>query len=372
MKRLIRAVLTLLGAVIFLLIARLLFISGLWVPSGGWHWVNIAGFALVGGIVSFALAPVFIEKMETLLESITERFSAVPLFDAVLGAVGALLGLFVASFITKPILALSVPLAGNMLGVLLSVLCYLVLVVVGIRLALRYRSEILGALTYAREGFQERKHNRAEKRETTEEKEGLSASPKILDTSVLIDGRIEGVIDSGFLEGSLIISHYVLEEMQHIADSADRLRRERGRRGLDLVQRLQERQNCEVVIDKQVMDSPKEVDMKLLVLTRNHRGSIVTNDYNLNKVASVQEIPVLNINDLANAVKTVVFPGEQIRVKILREGKEAEQGLAYMEDGTMIVVDRGKSHIGEEVDTEVTSVLQTAAGKMIFVKLLES
>ena len=196
-----------------------------------------------------------------------------------------------------------------------------------------------------------------------EEFEPPIACPKILDTSVIIDGRIFEVMRAGFLEGTIVVSHYVLEELQHISDSSDPLRRERGRKGLDHIH--------EIIIDNREISKPKEVDSKLLVLTQQYDGRLVTNDFNLNKVATVQNIPVLNVNDLANALKPIVIPGEHMTVSVIKHGKEPEQGLGYLEDGTMIVVENGRDAIGQTVDTIVTSVLQTSAGKMIFTRIPE-
>nr|WP_245544068.1 PIN domain-containing protein [Peptoniphilus timonensis] len=193
--------------------------------------------------------------------------------------------------------------------------------------------------------------------------------PKVLDTSVIIDGRILDIVKAGFIEGPLVVPVFVLEELQHIADSADALKRNRGRRGLDTVAEIQELKNVEVIIYKGKIEEIPEVDSKLLKLAIDLNGKIVTNDFNLNKVARVQNLDVLNINELANAVKPLYLPGEEMDILIVREGKEHNQGLAYLDDGTMIVVENGKDLIGEKVNVVVTSALQTSAGKMIFAKL---
>ncbi len=198
---------------------------------------------------------------------------------------------------------------------------------------------------------------------------GQYHSPKILDTSVIIDGRIADICDIGFIEGTLIIPRFVLRELQNIADSADSLRRARGRRGLDMLKRIQEDSNkVDVQIYEEELERDEKVDTKLVELAKRLDAKVITNDFNLNKVAQIDGVSVLNVNDLANAVKPAVLPDEQLVVKVLKEGKEAGQGIGYLDDGTMVVVDGGKFYMGREIRVVVTSVLQTAAGKMIFAK----
>lgn len=192
---------------------------------------------------------------------------------------------------------------------------------------------------------------------------------KILDTSVIIDGRISDITETGFIEGSIIIPQFVLNELQHIADSSDPVKRTRGKRGLEVLHHIQKQVNVDVKIVDRDYPNVKEVDSKLIELAKEVGGKIITNDSNLNKVAELQGIEVLNINALANALKPVVLPGEEINVKILKEGKEVGQGVAYLDDGTMIVIDNGKRLMGKNVDVVVTSVLQTPAGRMIFARL---
>ncbi len=191
-------------------------------------------------------------------------------------------------------------------------------------------------------------------------------SYKVLDTSVIIDGRIADVCETGFIDGILLIPQFVLRELQMVADSSDALKRNRGRRGLDILQRMQKMGHLEVQIAEEDFLNVRDVDMKLIELAKKYEAKIVTNDFNLNKVAQVQGVPVLNINELANALKPVVLPGETMRVFILKEGKEYNQGVAYLDDGTMVVVDNAKKMISKTIDISVTSVLQTTAGKMIF------
>jgi len=198
-----------------------------------------------------------------------------------------------------------------------------------------------------------------------------STSNKILDTSVIIDGRVADLCETGFLEGTFFLPQFILNELQHIADSSDPLKRGRGRRGLDILSKIQKMVDIEVRITEEDFPHIKEVDSKIVVLAKKLNAKVITNDLNLSKVAELQGVRVLNINELCNALKPVVLPGEQLRVFVLKEGKEAGQGVAYLDDGTMIVVDNAKRFIGSNVNVMVTSVLQTQAGRMIFTRLKE-
>lgn len=199
----------------------------------------------------------------------------------------------------------------------------------------------------------------------------VSDSKKILDTSVIIDGRVADLCETGFLEGTFLVPQFILNELQHIADSSDSLKRARGRRGLDILNKIQKMVDIDVRIVDDDFPNIKEVDSKIVVLAKKVGAKVITNDLNLNKVAELQGVRVLNINELCNALRPVVLPGEAIRVFILKEGKEAGQGVAYLDDGTMIVVDNARRYIGRNVDVIVTSVLQTTAGRMIFTRLKE-
>ena len=194
---------------------------------------------------------------------------------------------------------------------------------------------------------------------------------KILDTSVIIDGRIADICETGFIEGTLIIPEFVLRELQHIADSSDPIKRNRGRRGLDILQKIQKNPDVQVWIHDMDFPDIREVDGKLVAMAKALTAKVVTNDFNLNKVAELHGVPVLNINELTNALRPVVLPGEEIRVYVLKEGKEYNQGVAYLDDGTMVVIDNGRRYIGHTIDVCVTSVLQTTAGRMIFSRLKE-
>jgi uncharacterized protein YacL len=203
-----------------------------------------------------------------------------------------------------------------------------------------------------------------------------AAAPKrsyrVLDTSVIIDGRIADICETGFIDGTLVVPQFVLKELQLVADSSDSMKRNRGRRGLDILQKIQKMAGVDVIISDKDFPEVREVDLKLIELARALGGKIVTNDFNLNKVAQLRGVEVLNINELANSLKPVVLPGEIMKVFILKEGKEYNQGVAYLDDGTMVVVDNARKLIGKTIDVVVTSVLQTTAGKMIFGRFIDS
>ena len=205
--------------------------------------------------------------------------------------------------------------------------------------------------------------------EKTEEGRESGIAYKILDTSVIIDGRIADICDTGFMEGTLVVPRFVLEELQHIADSSDSMKRSRGRRGLDILNRVQKNPGISIEIVDHEFPKIKGVDGKLVALAKKMNGKIITNDFNLNKVAELQGIKILNVNELANALKPVVLPGELMVVKVIKEGKEPGQGVAYLDDGTMVIVDHASRHLGETLEVTVTSVLQTTAGRMIFTEL---
>jgi uncharacterized protein YacL len=230
-------------------------------------------------------------------------------------------------------------------------------------LGLPYLGLVLGA-QFGKERFTEDRHGEAGS-------SGQGTNAKLLDTSVIIDGRVSDLCETGFLEGPFLVPHFILNELQHIADSSDSLKRARGRRGLDILNKIQKMTDLDVRIVEEDFPHVKEVDAKLVVMAKKVGGRIITNDLNLNKVAELQGVRVLNINELCNALRPVVLPGETIRVFVLKEGKEAGQGVAYLDDGTMIVVDNARRCIGRNVDVVVTSVLQTTAGRMIFTRLKE-
>ncbi|VBB08501.1 Hypothetical protein LUCI_3774 [Lucifera butyrica] len=307
---------------------------------------------VVGAILGYLAAPFFIKYLWQLTYWGEAKLNRMPVYDVLAGALGLAVGLIISNLLGSAFLP--VPIIGKYIpGVLSIVLGYL-----GINVSIRKRDELFSLFTNIPWVNKERPKGKSVD----------MSQYKILDTSVIIDGRIADICQSGFIEGTLLIPVFVLEELQHIADSSDLLKRNRGRRGLDILNRIQKEMSLYVQIDNRDFEDTTEVDAKLIKLGQLVKGKIITNDYNLNKVSELQGVPVLNINELSNAVKPVVLPGEEMTVHVVKDGKEFGQGVAYLDDGTMIVVDGGKRHIGETVGVLVTSVLQTAAGRMIFAK----
>lgn len=320
--------------------------------------VAIIIFVAIFGIIFFIFSSKIIkqgQKIARIIEVELQRFS---IQNIVLGAVGLIVGLVVATLLSQPLYRLNIP----YVGVVASIILYILLGYLGVTIPNRNIEDITTSLGNFTGNIGSGKKNHKETSVVS------GACPKILDTSVIIDGRIADIVKTGFIEGPLVIPVFVLEELQHIADSSDGLKRNRGRRGLDILNRIQNELDTEIIIHEKEFAEVNEVDSKLLKLTQYMHGKIITNDYNLNKVAEVHRIEVLNINELANAVKPVVLPGEEMVVQVVKDGKEAGQGLAYLDDGTMIVVESGRKFIGETIDVIVTSVLQTSAGRMIFAK----
>jgi uncharacterized protein YacL len=305
---------------------------------------------LFGGLVGFLVAPWLVRQSHRILSWSEQRLGRTPPADLMAGAIGLIVGLLVAFLVGAPFGALGT--LGLVIRIAIDVGCGYV----GLRVGSRKKEEILRPSAWLPKLASSRTR-------------GDGAKPKILDTSVIIDGRVADICASGFLEGPLVIPNFVLEELRHIADSPDVLKRNRGRRGLDVLNRIQKELKMPVQIYERDVDSAAEVDIKLLKLAKMMDGKVVTNDFNLNKVADLQGVPVLNINELANAVKPVVLPGEEMLVHVIKDGKEVGQGVGYLDDGTMIVVDGGRKYVGQTVSVLVTSVLQTAAGRMIFAKL---
>lgn len=296
----------------------------------------------------FAYGGFSIALIAIALEFFLRRLTLQVLF---VGFVGLFFGIILANLLSYSIFNIPVDETTQLIGkgIMNAVFGYL-----GVVLALRRREE-LNSITSR----------------IFSQKTPINESYKILDTSVIIDGRIADICESGFIEGILQIPQFILKELQQIADSSDSLKRNRGRRGLDVLQKIQKMKNIKVEIHDLDFPHIKEVDRKLIEFAKSLGGKVLTNDYNLNKIAELQGVVVLNINELANALKPVVLPGEIMHVYILKEGKEAGQGVAYLDDGTMVVVDHGKKYMGQSMDVVVTSVLQTTAGRMIFTRLKE-
>lgn len=315
----------------------------------------------IGAILAFAfykLEPWVVNKTKELVKVLDSEMAKYPQTDILLGAIGLIIGLVIAYLIVGLINTIvRIPLISG----ILALITYIFMGYLGIRISLKSRDDLFNINKLARLSTSVK--DRSSKKEVNK---GIPS--KILDTSVVIDGRIADICRTGFIEGKLIIPKFVLNELQHIADSSDDLKRVRGRRGLDILNIIQKELDIEVEISEMDFDDIAEVDSKLLKLAQVLGGKVVTNDYNLNKVAQFQGVEVLNINELANAIKPVAIPGEEMVAQVVKEGKEANQGIAYLDDGTMIVVDGGRKYMGETINVLVTSVLQTPAGRMIFGK----
>ena len=312
--------------------------------------------SIVGAVLGLIIGPRIIAKIEQLMSRFISSLNRTSPHELIIGAIGLVVGLLIGILATIPIPS-HIPIVGEYVPLIVT----LSMGYVAMAVALKKKEELL----YLFNVFP-----RSVDRHTGRERRifGPKVPSKILDTSVIIDGRIADICRSQFLEGTLIVPAFVLEELQHIADSSDVLKRNRGRRGLDILNKMQKEPGVTVKIDDRDFDDASEVDTKLVRLAKALGGKVVTNDYNLNKVAELQGISVLNINELANAVKPIVLPGEEMVVHVIKDGKEQGQGVAYLDDGTMIVVDGGRKYIGENIGVMVTSVLQTAAGRMIFAK----
>ncbi len=366
---------------------------------------------LIGGLGGWFASPFLIRQLSRFTVFVEKQLGKMPIHDVIAGAIGLSIGLIIANLLSYSFA--KIPVVGDYIPVIFSI----VIGYLGIHITIKKRKELTGSFEFiprmlkevlkSRELQQENKEevkqnkvsierpksykkdrkekseaksaqtpattseqNQIQKQITTAEKTAeADKNYKLLDTNVIIDGRISDICRTGFLEGTLLIPVFVLEELQHIADSPDTLRRVRGRRGLDV---LKEIQDDEARLKVEVMnidfDDIAEVDSKLVRLAQKVKGKIITNDFNLNKVAQLRGVEVLNINDLSNAVKPVVIPGETMKVQVVKDGKEPGQGVAYLEDGTMIVIENGHRYLSRTIAVEVTSALQTSAGRMIFAK----
>lgn len=309
---------------------------------------------LIIGVIFYIIGPWVIGNFKYIAKLLDKELSKYPQTDILLGSIGLIIGLVIAYLVGG--LINSIPIVGG----ILTFITYVFMGYLGVKIALKSKDDLFNISKLSRLA--------PSMKEKNSKKEQKSIPPKVLDTSVIIDGRIADICRTGFIEGKLIIPKFVLDELQHIADSSDDLKRVRGRRGLDILNIIQKEIDIEVEISEAKFDDIPEVDSKLLKLAQVLGGKVVTNDYNLNKVAQFQGVEVLNINELANAIKPVAIPGEEMVVQVVKEGKEHSQGIAYLDDGTMIVVDGGRKHMGETIRVLVTSVLQTPAGRMIFGK----
>lgn len=317
-------------------------------------WINNPYISVaLGATLLFVLSFVLSDYCVRFITWMEELLFKLPVGDLLFGTVGLIIGLSVATLIGFAINNVQLPVVTEVFPIIFSI----ILGYLGFKVGFNKRDELLQL--FIRSGGPSKKK--------TGEQE-IKLSQKLLDTSVIIDGRIADISETGFIEGTLVVPQFVLTELQHIADSSDTLKRTRGRRGLDILKRLQDERQSKVVIVDDDFEDIAEVDLKLVRLAKQMGAQILTNDFNLNKVCELHQVKVLNINDLANAVKPVVIPGEDMQVVVIKDGKEHNQGVAYLDDGTMIVVEGGRSYIGQAITVTVTSVLQTSAGRMIFAK----
>ncbi len=319
-------------------------------------YVTIA-IILLGAGVGYLIGRGFIYLVENLIKRGTES----DISDLLLGTAGLVIGLIIGNLIAYPLSL--IPKIGGYLPIIFTV----AMGIIGIEVALTRRNE----LYFKYQGGERGEEKERKIKFPLKKKKKYSSPPKILDSSVIIDGRIIDILKTGFVEGTIIIPKFILDEIHKLADSQEDLKRKRGKRGLEMIEKIKKEKISNIYIPDVDYRNIKDADDKLVKYALEIGGKIVTNDYNLNKVAQIQNVEVLNINELTNAVKTLVLPGEELIVKILKEGKEGDQGIGYLEDGTMIVVENGKKYIGYEVKIEVTSSIQTSAGKMIFGKVKE-
>lgn len=317
--------------------------------------VMAAIYVIVGllfGIIFFIISPKIIDGVHGFFKKLENKLTEMPALDILFGVLGIMIGLLFAFLLSLIVRTIDIPVLPEVITILLFFICGYY----GGYIGVTRRTELM-------EGAAARR-NRLSGSIVPD-----GARAKVLDTSVIIDGRIYDICKTGFLEGQIIVPAFVLKELRHIADSSDVMRRTRGRRGLDILHTMQCELDQQVTVEERDYDDIDEVDLKLLRLAGDLGAVLVTNDYNLNKVAAVQNTPVLNINELANALRSVLLPGEELSLSIVKEGKETGQGIGYLPDGTMVIVENGKKHIGETADLVVTSALQTSAGRLVFAKL---
>lgn len=313
--------------------------------------------SLILAIISFLLSGRVGQLLKNLAKEIEIEISKKPLYEIIFSSLGLVIGLLIAFLLTQMISIWNLGIFGS----IISLALYILFGYLGIALTSKNKDSLLNMFS--------KDHEMSLKPKSIADKKAKGLEKKVLDTSAIIDGRILEIAKTDFLEGPLVLPIFILEELQHIADSSDSLKRNRGRRGLEVINNLQNLENIEVIILDKKYPEILEVDSKLVKLALDEGYKIITNDFNLNKVAKVQGIKVLNINELANALKPIAIPGETMYVQIIKEGQEQGQGIAYLDDGTMIVIENGKDLIGQAKEVIVTSVLQTNAGKMIFAKV---
>lgn len=360
-KKLLRIILSLVGVLfgygVFLLLRFLVSetgLSGKLLATETQQFIAAISCAFIFGLIFYLITPLLGRHGQKLARNIETDLQKVPTNEIVTGTFGLIVGLVIAFLISQIYSGIDI----FYIGTVLSIFTYIFLGYLGILVATRKGKDILPIFSARKSGNPKAKSKIND------------ATPKILDTSVIIDGRIADIMKTGFIEGNIVIPEFVLVELRHIADSSDGLKRNRGRRGLDILNRIQSEYGIEIynTVSEKSLDEIPEVDVKLLKLAQIMNGKVVTNDFNLNKVATIKGVEVLNINELANTLKPVVLPGEDMTLFLVKEGKESNQAVAYLDDGTMIVVEEGRKYIGQTINVAVTSVLQTAAGRMIFAK----
>lgn len=360
-KKLFRLIMTIIGAVtgygLFLLTKSILSLDGVPIrdlTDSEELWMSVI-FEIIFAILFFKLTPIIRKQSRKAAVNIEMEIKGVSSSDMITGTAGLIAGFIIAYLLTQLYEVFQIP----WLTITLTIVTYIFLGYLGIIIATKKGEDIISAINTAR---------KTQLGSVRGRNKGNEASPKIFDTSVIIDGRISDIMRTGFMEGRIIIPEFVLVELRHIADSSDSLKRQRGRRGLDILNKIQMDYGIEIynTAEEKSLDEIPEVDVKLLKLAQIMNGKVVTNDFNLNKVAAIKGVEVLNINELANTLKPVVLPGETMQLFLVKEGKEVDQAVAYLDDGTMIVVEDGRRYIGQTIDVAVTSVLQTAAGRMIF------
>ena len=319
-------------------------------------WVPVAaytGMAVLCGVILLLLSRRIIRRVSSLSQEMQREFDKMPVNQLLSAVIGLILGLIVAALLRQMLSFLG----NGVAGAALTAILYLTLGALGYNIGKRRSREFMAMITRlsgAREKSKTRKHG--------------YASRKYVDTSAIIDGRILGIAKTGFIEGEFVVPQYVVDELQHVADSSDDSRRERGRRGLEILREMQDNLK-QLVIDPTDIEDLQDVDVKLLRQARDCGGTVITVDYNLQKAAAVSSIRSLNVNELADALRPAIVQGMEMRVRVEKEGKEPGQGVAHLDDGTMIVIENGKPLIGDDAEILVTSVLQTSAGRMIFAKL---
>lgn len=332
--------------VLFVFLFCIVFIISFLLAPWSLFWNTVLALGVSGGVTVLSMR--FGKLLKKTLNAVGSFFSRASAIDILVGLGGLIVGLVIGVLLTYPISFL--PFKNAALPLIVTIVCG----ALGLAVFLLRKEDIITLFT----GLPRVRFLR-----------GQGGTSKILDTSAIVDGRIADICKTGFLEGELIIPRFVLRELQQVADSQDPLKRSRGRRGLDILNRMRKEKKVTIrIVDRDFPDI-RDVDAKLIKLAKLMGARVITNDFNLNKIAELEGVEVLNINELSNALKPYVLPGEELRVQIIREGKEAEQGVGYLDDGTMVVVEEGKKYINSVVDTVVTSVLQTPAGRMIFARL---